>query len=99
MARKITAAATRALIDGHTFKSGNTEVILRGAMAVLTLHGNEIARRFASGKLSVSVGGHNSLTTRERLNGIPGVYVHVWRGMLFLNGEQWAGEWKIVRPV
>lgn len=58
----------------------------------LTLHGNVIARHGAMG-LEVTLAGWNSNTTRERLNGLPGVSVCTKLGQAFLNGKAWSGAW------
>lgn len=60
----------------------------------LFLHGNAIARHTAEG-LEVTMAGWESNTTRERLNGIPGVSVSQKKGEQYLNGNKWENphEW------
>jgi len=56
----------------------------------LRLHGNPIAYLSKDG-LQISTCGWNTVTTRERLNGLPGVHVIQRKGQLYLNGEAWSG--------
>jgi|SRR6185369_3289418 len=62
----------------------------------LFLHGNKIAEWRDNG-LWVTTAGWNTVTTRERLNGLPGVRVTA-RGVLRLNGKVWDGSWACVAP-
>ena len=70
-------------------------------VTVLRLHGNDIARRWTQGHtlIEVTTAGWNTVTTRERLNGIPGVSVHQSKHVLHLNDEPWDGEWMTVHDV
>lgn len=97
--RKITKEATEAFLNGKDYKNTNTEVS-RGA---LFLHGNKIAE-YASlfsndgnKDINVTLAGWNTNTTRERLNGIPGVRVTTKQGQAYLNGEKWNGEWVTIK--
>jgi len=98
--KKVTAAAVAAFLKGKEFKSSNTSVEVRPfkdetvISAILKLHGNVIARRHV-GKSGVWVcdGGWQTRTTKERLNGIPGVNVIQRNGDWFLSGEPWDGYW------
>lgn len=96
--RKITINAVAAFHAGRSFKSGNTAVTVdadSGAVA-MALHGNKIAERDAQGDLAVTHAGWPTLTTKERLNGIEGVDIFQKKGVWYLNGEAWGGEWKKV---
>jgi hypothetical protein len=42
--------------------------------------------------LSITNCGRNTPTTKERLNGIKGVYICTKNGQMYLNGEQWDGS-------
>ena len=59
------------------------------------LHGNKIAEK-RDGALWITNAGWNTVTTKERLNGLDGVTIfqrkHVW----YLNGKEWCGEWVTV---
>ena len=86
--RKITEQAVRAFENNRNFKSGNTQVIYepdRG-VARMFLWGNEIARKFNNGSLYISLCGYNTVTTRERLNGLCGVSLTTRNGQAILNG-------------
>jgi len=68
--------------------SGNT----RSNGTELFLHGNKIADWRADG-LWITDAGWNSTTTKDRLNGIPGVKVCQSNYKWFLNGQEWDGNW------
>jgi len=95
--RKITREAVAAFMGGYDFRSSNTEVLVSEDTGAVTLflHGNAIARRDSNG-LRVSNGGWSSNTTKERLNGIPGVSVAQRNFEWFLNGRPWDGSWTLV---
>jgi len=85
--RKITREAVAAFLGGRNFNKDNTEV-QNGCML---LHGSVIARKDHSFVI-VTTNGWNTLTTRERLNGIPNVSVRQQKGQLYLNGIPWDGS-------
>lgn len=58
----------------------------------LWLFGNMIAM-YRNGDLFICNGGWNSVTTKERLNGLNGVSIVQRRGSWFLNGTEWDGNW------
>ena len=102
--RQITIDAIRAFRNGEDFKRGNTEVKwAKGLRTQLLLHGNVIAVKDIFGNLSISNGGHTpkndatgSITTKERLNGLPNVSLYQTDFQWFLNGEAWDGEFILV---
>lgn len=98
--RKVTRDAVNAFQEGREARFGNTTVELSplGAVLVLKLHGNAIARRDVGvfGTFEVCDGGWTSNTTKDRLNGLPGVRVHQKNYAWFLNGEPWAGGWTTI---
>lgn len=101
MARKVTQQAVDAFISGRTgVFGGNTVVELSplGLVLVMKLHGNAIARRGVGtfGYFEVCDGGWQSNTTKDRLNGLPGVRVNQKQGVWFLNGTEWDGNWTLV---
>ena len=63
--RKITQKIATAFINGESLKIKNTETDGQSVW----LHGNEIARKTDNG-LEVTLAGWNTVTTRERVNGI-----------------------------
>ena len=96
--RKITRNAVRAFQNGRDWHSGNTEVVVYdNGEVVMYLFDNAIAKRSKGGTLRVSDGGYPGKTTKERLNGIPGVNTRQIDWQWYLNGKKWNGNWKIVR--
>ena len=84
--RKITSKAIAAFTNNRNFRDGSTEVQSGDGIAHLLLHGNAIARKDAKG-LSINLCGWNTNTTRDRLNGLPGVSVSTRKGQAYLNGN------------
>ena len=70
-----------------------------GGVYKLKLHGNTIATIDELGVLSVSNAGWATNTTKERLNGIPGVRVNQKNWNWFLNGVEWDGSWKRISVI
>lgn len=108
MARKITQDAVNAFMSGGVgvkcngygaiFSRDNT-VVHKGqgtGTTSLHLHGHLIARRFADGSIEIGAAGWLSNTTKERLNGIPGVHIQQKKGQWYLNGVEWDGSWQKV---
>ena len=75
MSRKITKESVQAFMDRKKFNKGNMSVEVEGNVTKLKLHGNTIATIDELGVLSISNAGWQSNTTKERLNGLPGVHV------------------------
>lgn len=100
--RKITSDAVSAFRRGVKFNRGNTtvELNLLGLEVSLKLHGNCIARRIpkldGSTKFEICNGGWRSSTTKERLNGLPGVSIHQKDWVWYLNGKEWDGSWTMI---
>lgn len=91
--RKITKQAVSALLSGNNYKGSNTTV----KNGWLSLHGNEIAQLdLITGELRISNAGWFSNTTKERLNGLPNVSICQKKGVWYLNGNQWNGEWTLI---
>ena len=100
--RQITKDSIRAFTIKQAFKRGNTQVKIQDfddyLIIELRLHNNVIAMykmgRFVpdDGRVEISTCGWNTVTTRERLNGLPGVHVAQRNFELFLNGEPWDGQ-------
>jgi len=84
--RKITSQAIKAFTTSRNFTSGATQVISNDDLTLLLLHGNTIARRDVVGTC-INLCGWNTKTTRERLNGLPNVYVSTCKGQAYLNGD------------
>ena len=97
--RKITKEAVNKFLSREPFKKSNMEVDQCYGQFRLKLHGNTIAVLDELGVLSVSNAGWASNTTKERLNGIPGVRVHQKNWTWFLNGQEWDGGWKRISVI
>ena len=87
--RKITKEIVAAFMNHKTKCIGNSYT----DGTILYLHGNAIARHRCDGGIEVTTAGWNTVTTRERLNGLPGVKAYVRDHQLYLNGERWDGRW------
>lgn len=97
MARQITTESCNAFMSARKFNKANMTVTVDDNMVKMYLHGNLIARReIGSNDLQITNAGWFSTTTKERLNGLPGVSVHQKKGVWFLNGNEWNGEWSRV---
>jgi hypothetical protein len=97
--RKITSEAVDKFLSKTPFRKSNMSVEEIGGVYKLKLHGNTIATIDELGVLSVSNAGWASNTTKERLNGIPGVRVHQKNWNWFLNGVEWDGGWKRISVI
>ena len=93
--RKITQQAINAFMNDFTFNNSNTQVTIgtnkEGKHTILYLFGNEIVHKI-NGQISISNCGYFTNTTKERLNGIPGVRINQSKGKWFLNGKEWDGK-------
>ena len=99
MSRKITQESVSAFLAGRKFNKGNMSVETDLGYTKLKLHGNTIATIDALGVLSVSNAGWASNTTKERLNGLPGVHIKQKNWSWYLNGQEWDGRWKRISIV
>jgi len=106
--RKITQDAVAAFLYRDEFSHDNTSVEVRPfklahePSVILVRHGNPIAAYVESvgiSALQVCDGNHQTRTTKERLNGLPGVRVHQKAGQWYLNGVAWDGYWTHVADV
>lgn len=92
--RKITQNAVNAFLSGKNFCEGNTGVQCSAFTVTMFLHGNDIAtREINTGVIYIRNADWPTNTTKERLNGIPGVSIVQKKGAWFLNGKPWSGEW------
>lgn len=93
--RKITREACHAFENawvGNYKKSNTTVFRIDDLKAEMRLHGNLIVYSNADG-IYISNGGWSSNTTKERLNGLTGVYIQQKDFTWYLNGEAWNGDW------
>ena len=86
--RQVTQKIVDAFLEGRNLKVGNTRSFDRA----IYLHDNKIAECRADG-LWITNAGWMSNTTKERLNGLPFVYINHCNFSWFLNGQQWDGSW------
>ena len=85
---EINTDAADAFMAGKRFKRSNTQVIVTRTGVLMTLHGHEIAFRTSNGSLYVSLAGWPTVTTRARLNAIPGVRINQKDHVQYLNGQE-----------
>ena len=92
--KKITAQAVDAFMNARPFKKDNMQVYKFLNVTVMALHGNEIAYRYndPDSTISICARGWLTNTTKERLNGIPGVHINQKNWQWYLNGEVWDGQ-------
>lgn len=92
--RQITIDSVNAFMNARKFRKQNMEVKVLPNVTILLLHGNEIAYRYndVNRTLSITDCGWQSVTTKERLNGIPNVQIQQKNFEWFLNGKQWNGN-------
>lgn len=86
--RKVTQEVCMAFMQGRRKTRGNT----RTDGGSLYLFNNKIAE-WRGGDLFISLAGWDTVTTRERLNGLPGVSLTRRRGRTLFNNIPWDGEW------
>jgi len=97
--RQITRDAVAAFLATRPFHRDNTDVDVDGKVATLVLHGNAIAKHDGRGRLFITTAGWPTVTTKERLNGLPNVSVYSCKRVLHLNGQPWDNdnEWTEVK--
>ena len=94
--RKITRESVNALLQGRCYNKDNTRVAIVEQGMALFLHGNAIALVTLNGQIKITTAGYNTKTTKERLNGLPGVNLKTKKGQLQLNGADYDGSWVVV---
>jgi hypothetical protein len=91
--RKITEESRNAFNRNENFKKANTEVSCDDFTTELYLHNNLIATKNPrTGVLKITNAGWKKNTTKERLNGLPGVSIYQKNFVWYLNGKEWNGE-------
>lgn len=86
-----TRVTHKAMLSNGKFPKGNHFIVLE-------LFGNEIAAADSGdGSLYITNAGWKTATTKERLNGLPNVSISQIKGKWFLNGDEWNGEWILVK--
>lgn len=89
--RKVTNQAVNAFVNKQNFKNANTQVIVNGKNVEYRLYGHLIAERVGDKRLYVDNCGYFTNTTKERLNGLPGVSIQQVKGKWYLNDKEWDG--------
>lgn len=94
MRRKITEKAIEKFYNAEKFKSSNTEVIVLPNVTILKLYDTKIAYLYNDPEktLSITNGGYDTNTTKERLNGLKNVSIQQKKGAWYLNGKEWDGS-------
>lgn len=92
--RSITHDSVQAFMNAVPFKKSNMKVDVLDNVTILRLHGNAIAYLYNDPQrtLSITNCGWFSNTTKERLNGIPGVFIKQKNFDWYLNGVKWDGN-------
>ena len=92
--RSITQDSVQAFINAVPFKKSNMKVDVLDNVTILRLHGNAIAYLYNDPQrtLSITNCGWFSNTTKERLNGIPGVSIKQKNFDWYLNDVKWDGN-------
>ena len=85
--RQVTEQIASAFINGERKTVSNTHTDGKN----LFLHGNLIAKK-ENGSLYITDAGWQTNTTKERLNGLPGVSICQKKGTWYLNGTKWNGQ-------
>ena len=93
--RKITKEVVEALLNYKNYSKGNATIKFNGLVSEMYLHGNCIARYNPNG-LEINHQGKLTNTTKERLNGLPGVNIQVINGVWYLNGKEMLNGWNKV---
>ena len=96
--RAITRDACKAFMEGKHFGRDNTQVIVgKDGWVALYLFGNLIAQRDCNHEIDITTNGWHTRTTKERLNGLPNVRVYNSGSVLYLNGNEWDGNFITIK--
>ena len=99
--RKVTQQIKNAFEQGKSLKVGNTETDGK----TIWLFGHAIVKRDPDGLVRWSLAGHNTMTTRERVNGIVNAGVHqvafepVLNGQVINSSDWFASNTKLPDPL
>ena len=95
--RKITKESIKAFYNREPFKKSNMIVKNKEGKTYLKLFDNTIATLDEFNELFITTAGWNSVTTRERLNGLSGVRLRTKKEQLYLNNIPWDGKLTNIR--
>ena len=90
--RKITKESIKAFYNREPFKKSNMIVENKEEKTYLKLFNDTIAMLDEANELFITTAGWNSVTTRERLNGLNEVSLGTNKGQLYLNNIPWDGK-------
>lgn len=97
--RKITQEAVDAFLKYKPYYKDNTQIEITSDCGYLEsrmyLYGHWIALLNVDG-LEINHCGYMTNTTKERLNGIPGVCIQQKKGVWYLNGKEMLDGWNKV---
>ena len=91
---QITRESVKAFLNAKKFKKSNTSVEVLPNVTILKYHQNAIAFKYNDTKktLKITNCGWFSRTTKERLDGLPGVDIVQRNFVWYLNGKAWNGD-------
>ena len=95
--RKVTKESIQAFYNREPFKKSNTVIENKEGKTYLKLFGNIIAILNEVNDLFITTAGWNSVTTRERLNGLSEVKLGTKKEQLYLNNISWDGKLTNIR--
>ena len=90
--RKITKESIKAFYNREPFKKSNMIVENKEGKTYLKLFDNVIAILDEANELYITTAGWNSVTTRERLNGLSEIRLGTKKEQLYLNNIPWDGK-------
>ena len=91
---KISDQAAEAFLNNYDYYNNNTSVesSTNPYLTVMILHGSAIAIKDIEG-FRITNAGWPTVTTKSRLNRLPGVHINQRNGQWYLNGNVWDGSW------
>ena len=95
--KKITKESIKAFYNREPFKKSNMIVKNKEGKTYLKVFDNVIAILDEVNELFITTAGWNSVTTRERLNGLSGVRLGTKKEQLYLNNIPWDGKLTNIR--
>jgi hypothetical protein len=91
---KISEQAAEAFMGGYYYANSHTMVLASGNTenTLMYLHSNLIATKLHN-NISITNANWSTVTTKSRLNSIPGVHIYQKDNQWFLNNKEWNGDW------
>ena len=91
--KKVSTTIADAWFRGEAKRLSNTET----DGETIWLFGNAIAWWTGPDRFTITTAGYPTVTTKERLNALPGVQVHQHKGELYLDSKRWNGKETVIR--